>query len=80
MDEKEQLQIEIRNHLAEVGTNADQYKVFLDTVARFHKYSILEQINLHYHAPSEASAVAPDHVWKNSFRTTLLDGAIAIPL
>ena len=80
MDEKEQLQIEIRNHLIEVGGSTHQYKNFLDTIAKFHKYSIIEQINLHYHAPSEASAVAPDYVWKNSFRTTLRDGAVAIPL
>ena len=80
MDEKEQLQVEIRNHLIEVGGSTYQYKNFLDTIAKFHKYSIIEQINLHYHAPSEASAVAPDYVWKNSFRTTLRDGAVAIPL
>lgn len=80
MDEKEQLQVEIRNHLIEVGGSTHQYKNFLDTIAKFHKYSIMEQINLHYHAPSEASAVAPDYVWKNSFRTTLRDGAVAIPL
>ena len=56
MDEKEQLQVEIRNHLIEVGGSTYQYKNFLDTIAKFHKYSIIEQINLHYHAPSEASA------------------------
>lgn len=80
MDEKEQLLVEIRNHLIKVGKDEQEYRNFLDTIAKFHKYSVVEQINLHYHAPSEASAVAPDRVWQNTFRTTLRDGAYAIPL
>lgn len=80
MEEKEQLQLEIRYHLTKVSNSAQEYRAFLDTIAKFHKYSIMEQINLHYRTSAEASAVAPDHVWRNSFRTTLRDGAAAIPL
>ena len=80
MEEKEQLQLEIRDHLTKVSNSTQEYRAFLDTIAKFHKYSIMEQINLHYRASAEASAVAPDHVWRNSFRTTLRDGAAAIPL
>ena len=59
----QELRTEISNHLEAMTKDAGAYKKFLDTMARYHKYKLAEQINLHYHAPASARAVAPREIW-----------------
>lgn len=56
------------------------YTSFLDTMAKFHRYPVATQINLHYHAPAGARAVASADLWHRGFATALVEGATAIPV
>ena len=76
----QELRTEISNHLEAMTKDAGAYKKFLDTMARYHKYKLAEQINLHYHAPASARAVAPREIWSKAFHTELADDAVAIPM
>lgn len=76
----QELRAEISNHLEGITQDAGAYIKFLATMARYHKYKLAEQINLHYHAPAGARAVAPREVWSKAFHTELADDAVAIPV
>ena len=80
MNEQEMLQNEVRKHLADVAGNAEKYRNFLNTMAKFHKYSIIEQFNLHDRAPDDAIAVASEDIWQKAFHTKLAGDAVSIPL
>ena len=80
MNEQEMLQNEVRKHLAEMAGNAEKYRNFLNTMAKFHKYSIIEQFNLHDRAPDNAIAVASEDIWQKAFHTKLAGDAASIPL
>ncbi|WP_303814184.1 helicase-related protein [Selenomonas ruminantium] len=53
---------------------------FLDTMAKFHRYDVTAQINLHYHAPAGARALARADIWHRSFGSALVEGATPIPV
>ena len=80
MDEQTMLRNEVRKHLGEVGDDAAKYRNFLNTMAKFHKYSLVEQFNLHDRAPDDATAVASEDVWRRVFHTELAADAAGIPL
>lgn len=56
----------IENHrfLTELRGNKGRYLDFLGTMAKYHKYNLMQQVNLFFHAPSAATAVAPLEVWQ----------------
>lgn len=56
----------IENHrfLTELRGNKGRYMDFLETMAKYHKYNLMQQANLFFHAPSAATAVAPLEVWQ----------------
>ena len=56
----------IENHrfLTELRGNKGRYLDFLGTMAKYHKYNLMQQANLFFHAPSAATAVAPLEVWQ----------------
>ncbi len=80
MSEQEMLRNEVRKHLGEVGDDIAKYRNFLNTMAKFHKYSLVEQFNLHGCAPDDATAVASEDIWRKVFHTELAADAAGIPL
>ena len=78
MDEQTMLRNEVRKHLGEVGDDAAKYRNFLNTMAKFHKYSLVEQFNLHDRAPDDATAVASEDVWRRVFHTELAADAAEV--
>ena len=54
------------NHrfLTELRGNKGRYLDFLGTMAKYHKYNLMQQANLFFHAPAAATAVAPLEVWQ----------------
>ena len=53
---------------------------FLDTMARFHKYDLDEQINIHLHAPRSAMALASAEIWQKYFNTSISADAQPTPI
>ena len=53
---------------------------FLETMARFHKYNVDEQINIHLHAPSSAVALASAAIWQKYFNTSIIADAQPTPI
>ena len=74
---KKTLLEEIHTLLDTLDTN--KYFQLLHTMARFHKYGIAQHINLLFHAPAEASAVATEDIWKR-LGYSLNEGAKGIPV
>lgn len=48
--------------LADIKNNPNRYMDFLHTMAKFYKYPLTQQINLYFHAPEAAWAVANKHI------------------
>ena len=71
----------IENHrfLLEFKSNKRRYMDFLKTMAKYHKYSVPQQMNLFFHAPAAATAVAPLEVWEK-LGHPIKEGARAIPI
>lgn len=70
---------ENQNFARSLETNNRDFLSFLDTMAKFHKYDVTQQMNLHLHGAQDASAVATREFWETRFGTKLLEGAEAIP-
>lgn len=58
---------------------SENYKKYLQTMAKFHKYSINNSILIMLQAPS-ATAIAGAQMWKNEFGRTIKKGAKAIKI
>lgn len=77
---RETLVEENTKFLADVRNNPDRYLEFLDTMAKFHKYALPQQINLFFHAPEATAAVATAHVWNDVLGWKLDGNAPAIEI
>lgn len=77
---KETLLDENSKFLMDVRNNPARYMEFLNTMAKFHKYSLPRQINLFFHAPESTTAVAAAHVWNDVLGWKLDEDAPAIEI
>ena len=80
MFNKNRLIIENHRLLDEIQTNTATFASMLDTMAKFHKYNIWQQMNFHFHAPTAAKALASEEVWTRAMGTALVHGATPIPI
>ena len=63
------LLVEGHRFLTDMKSSQQSYLGFLDTMSRFHKYSLMQQVNLYHHAPASSTAVATAETWKKLGRT-----------
>lgn len=79
MAERNMLLEENRRFLAEAASNPARYVDFLGTMAKYHKYDVVQQMSLFFHAPSAAEAIASAEVWEKMGHPVKKD-AVAIPV
>ena len=77
-DRKELLE-EVESFYFNTMIDQGSYLNFLDTMSKFHKYNLREQINIFYNAPENSTALASENIWKRMKRTLKSD-AVAIPI
>lgn len=63
----------------EIRYNKGRYIDFLDTMARFHKYPLRQQISLFFHAASDGTAYAGRDIWER-LGTTVRPDAKGVPI
>lgn len=80
MTSKESLLAENSQFLADVKNNPERYVEFLNTMAKFHKYSLAQQINLFFHAPASTVAVATAPIWNSTLGWQLEENAPGIEI
>ncbi|WP_439723984.1 hypothetical protein, partial [Anaerovibrio sp.] len=80
MINKESLLAENNQFLADVKNSPERYMEFLNTMAKFHKYSLAQQINLFFHAPASTVAVATAPIWNNTLGWQLEENAPGIEI
>ena len=73
------LLIEAHHFYVDMQSNQQRYLDFLSTMAKYHKYDVMQQINLFFHAPSGSTAVAPAETWTR-LGYSLKSDARAIPI
>lgn len=69
MENRNSLLEERQRFLVDVKAGAQSYLDFLGTMARFHKYSFVQQVSLFNHAPANSTAVATAEQWQRMGRT-----------
>lgn len=73
------LLVEAHRFLVDMQSNQQRYMEFLSTMSKYHKYDLMQQINLFFHAPAGSIAIAPAETWEKLHRTLKSD-ATAIPI
>lgn len=58
------LLVEAHRFLVDMDSNPQRYIDFLSTMAKYHKYDLMQQINLFFHASADNTAVAPRETWE----------------
>lgn len=66
--------------LTNIKNNPNRYMDFLSTMAKFHKYPLMQQINLYFHAPAAAPAVASKHILNDVLHWQLEEDAPIIEI
>ena len=66
--------------LTNIKNNPNRYTDFLSTMAKFHKYPLMQQINLYFHAPAAAPAVASKHILNDVLHWQLEEDAPIIEI
>ena len=64
---------------SEIQYNKGRYIDFLDTMARFHKYPLRQQISLYFHAAADGTAYARRDIWER-LGTTVKADAVGVPI
>lgn len=64
---------------SEIQYNKGRYIDFLDTMARFHKYPLRQQISLYFHAAADGTAYASRDIWER-LGTTVKADAVGVPI
>ena len=80
MYDKNELEKKIDQFLVQIQTDKEQYFSLLLTMAKFHKYSIEQQIGLCLYAPKSFTACATEEQWKKFYGREILKTAIGIPI
>ncbi len=75
MFSRESLLEENKKFLFDVKNNPTRYMEFINTMAKFHKYTLPQQINLFFHAPESTAVVASEHIWNDVLQWGLKDEA-----
>ena len=70
---------EVESFYLNVMMDQGSYLDFLDTMAKFHKYDLREQINIFHNASENSTVLANEEIWKRLNRT-LKTNANAIPV
>ena len=73
------LLVEAHRFLVDMQSNQQRYMEFLSTMSKYHKYDLIQQINLFFHAPAGSVAIAPAETWEKLHRSLKPD-AKAIPI
>ena len=73
------LLVEAHRFLVDMQSNQQRYMEFLSTMSKYHKYDLMQQINLFFHAPAGSMAIAPAKTWEKMHRTLKAD-ARPIPI
>ena len=73
------LLIEQEQFFSEIKHNKGRYIDFLDTMARFHKYPLRQQISLFFHGAADGTAYAGRDIWER-LGTTLKPNAVGVPI
>lgn len=66
--------------LTDVKNNPNRYMDFLHAMAKFHKYPLMQQINLYLHAPAATPAVASKYIINDVLHWKLNNDAPAIEI
>ena len=66
--------------LTDITNNPNRYMDFLHAMAKFHKYPLIQQINLYLHAPAATPAVASKYIINDVLHWKLNDDAPAIEI
>lgn len=77
--DKKELLDEIENFYFNTMVDQGSYLNFLDTMSKFHKYNLQEQINIFHNAPENSTALASKNIWQRINRTLKSD-AKPIPI
>ena len=72
----------IENHRLKGKLNDDMtaFQGLLTTMARFHRYSVDQQLNLYEHAPAGATAMATADFWQSYLHTSIAPDATPTPV
>ena len=63
------LLVEAHRFLVDMQSNQQRYMEFLSTMSKYHKYDLIQQINLFFHAPAGSVAIAPAETWEKLHRS-----------
>ena len=80
MQNKIELELEIKKFADIIKTDRPKYFSLLSTMAKFHKYSTKQQMGLCLRAPESFTACATEEQWKKFYGRNLSDNAVGLPL
>lgn len=80
MANKNNLFIENHRLKEKLSDDMNAFQRLLTTMARFHRYSVDQQMNLYEHAPAGATAMATADFWQSYLHTTIAPDATPTPV